>query len=72
MSNIQTGTYLGRFAVGHFIHVRLTLRHEMRRYITQMVPTSTLEIHSILVRIGLIVVKLLTCVIHLVIQIWLD
>jgi hypothetical protein len=73
VSNIQTGTYLGRFAVvHHFIHVGLTLCHQMRRDIAHIIPTSTLEIHSILVRIGLVVVKgLPCCAIHLVIQVGL-
>jgi hypothetical protein len=75
VSNIQTGTYLGRFAVvHHFIHVGLTLCHQMRRDIAHVVPAATLEIHSpILVRVGLVVVKggLPCCAIHLVIQVGL-
>ena len=74
MSNIQTGTYLGRFAVvHHFIHVGLTLCHQMRRDIAHVVPAATIESHSpVLVRVGLVVVKRLTsCAMHLVIQVGL-
>lgn len=73
MSNIQTGTYLGRFAVVHFVHVGLSLCHEVRRNAAHVVPTSTLEIHFTLVRVGLVVVESLACcVIHLVVQVGLD
>lgn len=51
MSNIQTGTYLGRFVDGHFVHVGLPLGYQMRRHITHIDCTSTLESDLVLIRI---------------------